>query len=200
MNLIEFNRVDHHPQPPQEEEQDPQQTTLKNTVEFTHNRKSFRMEKNKKHLRIIGNGNRVVISCNTGQVDVVGDNTTVWITRNAGPVRFTGHHGRIFLGALSEARLVDYEGTDGRLTVLDETEMQDRCDRNRHSEMEGIQKKKKKKKEKHIGIKKEEFVIKEVIVKKDFIFPVRICSEVEEKKSRCTLLHVTSELRIRTEF
>lgn len=88
---------------------------------FIRNSKEFRMEKNKKHLRIIGNGNRVFITANLGHLEVIGNGTSIWITRNAGTIHFTGNNGRIYLGDQSDVRVADYIGTDGRVTVLEES-------------------------------------------------------------------------------
>lgn len=98
-------------------------SSTKDHLVFVRNSKEFRMEKNKKHLRIIGNGNRVLITDNSGHLVVIGNSTSIWITRNAGTIHFTGNHGRIYLGNRSDVRVADYVGTDGRVTVLEESEI-----------------------------------------------------------------------------
>lgn len=107
----------------------PFEDASKDRLVFIRNSKEFRMEKNRKHLRIIGNGNRVFIATNSGHLEVIGNSTSVWITRNAGTIHFTGNHGRIYLGNQSDVRVADYIGTDGRVTVLEESEVLKRATR-----------------------------------------------------------------------
>lgn len=178
--------------------------------EFVRNKKSFRMEKNKKHLRIIGDGNRVVITSNTGQVHIIGDGTSVWIVRNTGSVHFTGNHGRIFFGDQSEHLLVDcYVGSDGRVTVLKDSDMmmkiaERRTARKSSSEVGNCEKKKKNKSRK-TKEGKEEVVNektgapKEVVVKRDYLIPISFSGDDRGKKGSCCysgFIQVTSELRI----
>lgn len=162
-----------------------------NITEFNRNKKSFRMDKNKKHLRVIGDGNRVFIKCNLGRVEIVGSNTSVWITRNSGPVQFTGNHGRIFIGDQSEMQVVDYVGCDGRVTVLEEPDIMARSERRNQKEA---------------GHKKKEFpeveseAFREFIVKKEYLITA---PSVPTKESTCTMnllcsWQVTSEFKIRT--
>lgn len=165
------------------------QLPLKDNLVFVRHKKLFQMEKNKKRLRIIGNGNKVVIACNTGHVDVSGDSISVWITRNSGSVHFTGNNGRVFLGDQSEVRVVDYEGAGGRVTVLEECHMikQIARDRNKRKESET---------EKNKSKVVEEEAFKEIVVRKDYLIPIIHCRD-SITDSVC-IVQVTSEIIIKT--
>lgn len=162
------------------------------TLEFYRNKKSFRMEKNKKRLRIIGDGNRVYIHCNLGRLEIVGDRTSVWIARNEGPVQFTGNHGRIYVGDQSAVRVVDYIGSDGRVTVLEDRDIMDWTAR-KVTERNCVKGKREVKEE-------GQEAFREIVVTKEYLIPVS-SDCVPSKKSSSAIVSgwlVTSELRIRT--
>lgn len=183
----------------------------KDPLVFIRNHKSFRMEKNKKHLRIIGDGNRVTITWNTGHVDIVGNSASVWIARNSGSVHVTGDHGRVFLGEKSEARVVDYVGCDGRVTVLEDGDMMEHSARTnnrnnrKHCGLDSGGGKKSGRRE-VVGKEKEKYT--ELIVKKDYLFPIRLCVDglvpaaaaAKKKSLRMAegFIQVTSEITIKT--
>ncbi|XP_053965391.1 uncharacterized protein LOC128867857 isoform X2 [Anastrepha ludens] len=75
------------------------------TKDLVGNSKEFRIENNKRDLRIIGNGNRIRIG------------------NNHGSIRYTGNEGRICLGSDSAQQIVDYIGNNGKLTVVKAPEM-----------------------------------------------------------------------------
>lgn len=177
----------------------------KDPLVYTRDHKSFRMEKNKKHLRIIGNGNRVTITWNTGHVDIVGNGTSVWISRNSGSVHVTGDHGRIFLGDKSEERVVDFVGCDGRVTVLEDGDMMKQSARrdNRNNRKHcGLDCGGKKSCRREV-IAKEKEKYTELIVKKDYLIPIGLCVDelVPAKNSLRKpefFIQVTSEIRVIT--
>ncbi|XP_053965390.1 uncharacterized protein LOC128867857 isoform X1 [Anastrepha ludens] len=93
------------------------------TKDLVGNSKEFRIENNKRDLRIIGNGNRIRIGNNHGNLQIIGNSTRLKITNNTGSIRYTGNEGRICLGSDSAQQIVDYIGNNGKLTVVKAPEM-----------------------------------------------------------------------------
>lgn len=95
---------------------------LKSVVkqEFIRNHKEFRVEKNRKILRIIGNGNRIFVKKNCGDLEIIGNNTSLFIIENCGKVEYTGNNGRVYFGEQSEVKNCNYCGNDGHVKILSE--------------------------------------------------------------------------------
>jgi len=88
---------------------------VRNTLET---KKKYSISENKRHIRIIGNGNKIYITNNSGTVEIIGNSTIVQIMNNRGSLMYTGNNGKIYLCAESLVTSVKYTGNNGSIKLV----------------------------------------------------------------------------------